>query len=160
MVFIKMLVISTFLITCAIIAYTDIQKQTIYNEAVAVLLVPAIVSFFVFPEIGVASRLLGAASVSGMMLLMSLLIPGAFGGGDIKLMVPVGLFLGFQRTLLAGMLAVLSGGLWAIVVLVRRYFRRHAIDTACGMKFPFGPVLCIGSMAALLAGEKVLDKVL
>ena len=72
-------------------AIMDIQKQKIYNETVAVLFVPAIVSFFVFPELGIISRLLGAISVSGIMLLMCLCLPGVFGGGDIKFMVPVGL---------------------------------------------------------------------
>ena len=72
-------VIVTFTIICAIIAWMDIQKQKIYNEAVAVLFVPAIVSFFVFPEIPIASRFLGAVSVSSIMLLVSVISPGTFG---------------------------------------------------------------------------------
>ena len=71
-------------------AIMDIQKQKIYNETVAVLFVPAIVSFFVFPEVSMISRLLGAVSVSGIMLLICLLVPRAFGGGDIKLLSAIG----------------------------------------------------------------------
>lgn len=136
-------VIVTFTIICAIIAWMDIQKQKIYNEAVAVLFVPAIVSFFVFPEIPIASRFLGAVSVSGIMLLVSLISPGAFGGGDIKMMVPIGLFLGVKRTIVAGIVALFAGAVWC---LVHRF--RHK-------RFAFGPALGLGSVTALLWGEHI-----
>ena len=115
----------TFTIICMAIAIIDIQKQKIYNETVAVLFVPAIVSFFVCPEIGVVSRLMGAVSVSGIMLVMCLLIPGAFGGGDIKLMVPVGLFLGLERTAVADVLAVLLGGFWGAWTVIWGRLNEH-----------------------------------
>ena len=136
-------VIFTFTIICAVIAWMDIQKQKIYNEAVAVLFVPAIVSFFVFPEFPIMSRVLGAVSVSGVMLLVSLISPGAFGGGDIKMMVPVGLFLGVERTLVAGLVALVLGGVWC---LVHRFRSR---------RFAFGPALGLGSVTALLWGKHI-----
>ena len=120
-------------------AIMDIQKQKIYNETVAVLFVPAIVSFFVFPEVSMISRLFGAVSDSGIMLLICLLVPRAFGGGDIKFMIPVGLLLGVERTLLAGMLAVIFAGGWSLLILGRR-----------DKKFPFGPALCLGSFVSLV----------
>ena len=107
----KAVIMGTFLIICMIISYIDIQKQTIYNEAVAALFVPAIVSFFVFPEITPLSRILGAVSISGLMLLVSVLKPGAFGGGDIKMMIPVGLFLGLRNTWTAWSCPFRTGGL-------------------------------------------------
>lgn len=136
-------VIFTFTIICAIIAWMDIQKQKIYNEAVAVLFVPAIVSFFVFTEPPIMSRVLGAVSVSGIMLLASLISPGAFGGGDIKMMVPVGLFLGLERTLVAGLVALVLGAVWCLFHLFRR------------KRFAFGPALCLGSVTALLWGNDI-----
>ena len=135
----KTCIMLTFLIICAVIAWIDIQKQKIYNEAVAALFVPAIVSFFVFPEMSPGSRLLGALSVSGIMLFICLIRPGAFGGGDIKLMMPVGLYLGLERTLAAGCLAVCIGVIWGLAAAFKRQKR-----------FPFGPSLCLGAAIALL----------
>lgn len=129
-----------------IISIIDIRKKQIYNETVAVLLVPAIVSFFIFPEIDPGSRALGAISVSSIMLCISLLIPGAFGGGDIKLMVPVGMFLGLEKALVAGIAAVLMGGIWSIMTLWRRK-----------KQFAFGPALAIGSMIAFVWGDMILE---
>ena len=136
-------VIFTFTIICAVIAWMDIQKQKIYNEAVAVLFVPAIVSFFVFPELPITSRVLGAVSVSGIMLLASVISPGAFGGGDIKMMVPVGLVLGLERTLVAGLVALALGAVSCMVHLFRK------------KRFAFGPALCLGSVTALLWGNDI-----
>ena len=129
----------TFGMICMVTAIIDIQKQKIYNETVAALFAPAIVSFFVFPEISWISRLLGAMIVSGSMLLISLLVPRAFGGGDIKFMIPVGLMLGLEGALYAGMLAVFLACIWCFWILGR------------GEKeISFGPALCMGSFVVLV----------
>ena len=141
----KAVLMGTFLIICVIISYIDIQKQTIYNEAVAALFVPAIVSFFVFPEITPLSRMLGAVSVSGLMLFISMLKPGAFGGGDIKMMIPIGLFLGLEKTLIAWILAVFIEALLIVWKLIRKAF----IYSESSGKLPFGPALCLGSVIAM-----------
>ena len=149
----------TFTIICVAIAIIDIQKQKIYNEAVAVLLVPAIVSFFVCPGVSMPSRLLGAVSASGLMIVMCLLIPGAFGGGDIKLMVPVGLFLGGERSVAAWMLAVLIGGFWGVCTVIWCMWKeRSGQDHSIGknMEFPFGPALCMGSVAVMWGGDSII----
>ena len=129
----------TFGIICLVTTIIDIQKQKIYNETVAVLFVPAIVSFFVFPEISMISRLLGAITVSGSMLLICLFTPGAFGGGDIKFMIPVGVMLGLKGSLFAAMLAIFFAGGWCLVIVGRGE-----------KKFSFGPALCVGSFMALV----------
>ena len=76
-------------------------------------------------------------------------IPGGFGGGDIKLMAAAGLFLGWQRTLLAGFLALVGGGTYGIWLLAARKAGRRD-------HFAFGPFLCAGLAAALLFGEPML----
>lgn len=146
----KAVIMGTFLIICMIISYIDIQKQTIYNEAVAALFVPAIVSFFVFPEITPLSRILGAVSISGLMLLVSVLKPGAFGGGDIKMMIPVGLFLGLRNTWTAWILAVFIATLnFGAKFMWRAFVRRRCPARKISGILPFGPALCLGSVITM-----------
>ena len=77
-------------------------------------------------------RLLGMISVSLPMFLLILMIPGAFGGGDVKLMAGVGLFLGWRRCLVSFMAAVLAGGIYGgFLVLTGRKGRKD--------HFAFGP---------------------
>ena len=138
--------ILTILIISIYIMFIDIQKKLIYDEAILALGVPAIVSFFVFPEVSFGSRLLGAVSVSGIMLLVNIVRPGAFGGGDMKLMVPLGFWLGFSMTLLTGILAVCIGAVWGIMWMLVQGKEQ-------GITIPFAPSLCIGAWISYFWGE-------
>lgn len=105
-------IILTILFISIYIAFVDIQKNLIYDEAILALSVPAIASFCVWPEIELVSRIAGGLLISGMMLAIAIACPGGFGGGDIKLMVPLGFWLGLSKAVLTGMLAVFIEGVW------------------------------------------------
>ncbi len=132
----KIMASISFILILIVISIVDIKQRKIYNEAVAALFVPAIVSFFVFPEVSLTSRLLGAILISGMMLLVSLIRPGAFGGGDIKMMVPVGFMLGAEAVWKAWLIAVFMAAGYSLCLLAARKHKRI---------IPFGPFLCLGS---------------
>ena len=79
-----------------------------------------------------------------------LLFPAGMGGGDVKLAAAVGLLVGFPQVLLALWLAMASGGLVAIWLLVsRKLGRKDAIS--------FGPFLALSAMAVLLVGTDILE---
>ncbi len=94
-------------------------------------------------------HLIGFFCVSAPLFLVTVLIPEAFGGGDIKLMAACGLFLGWRLTLVSFFFAVLMGGVWGIFLM------------ASGQKgrkdhFAFGPCLCLGMALSVLWGDAVL----
>ena len=95
-------------------------------------------------------HIIGALCVSVPMFLLCLVIDGAFGGGDIKLMAAAGLFLGWQHTLLAMFFGIVFGGMYGIYLLAAK---------KAGKKdhFAFGPFLCAGIVIAMLFGEPVLE---
>ena len=71
------------------------------------------------------------------------------GGGDMKLGTMLGAFLGWKLVLVAILIAILAGGVFAIVVLLlRRKGRKDAV--------PFGPFLALGGVVSLLWGESLL----
>ena len=88
----------------------------------------------------VLSALLVAAVIPiGLYLLSIPFGAGAFGMGDVKLLIGVGLLLGLARTiggLLAGLLA--AGVVLAVLLGLRRISRRTYI--------PFGPFLIFGAL--------------
>ena len=96
-----------------------------------------------------AGALIGMVCISVPMLLLCLAIPGAFGGGDIKLMAAAGLFLGWQHTLLAMFFGILGGGFYGMYLLAARKADKKD-------HFAFGPFLCVGIVLALLFGDPVL----
>ena len=133
-----------------VVAFMDIDTLEIYDRFPALLLVCGAAAQFVFPGPGIKSRLLGCVIVSLPMLLLALVVPGGFGGGDIKLMAGAGFFLGARLTVVAAFLGILLGGGFGALLLAAKKADRKT-------RFAFGPFLCIGIAAAMFFGERLAD---
>ena len=94
-------------------------------------------------KISLRQRLLGMVGVSGLLLCLSLLRPGAFGGGDVKLTALTGFLLGWQQSWYAFAVSVFSAGVYVLWKLLRKEARRNS-------QLPFGPFLCLGTGWVLL----------
>lgn len=86
------------------IAVTDWKEQKIFNQDVTILFCYCLMQLFFCLDQGEWGRLLfyvisGVCSASGVLVLITILSPGAFGGGDIKLMAAVGSLLGPVKSL-------------------------------------------------------------
>ena len=133
-----------------IIAQIDQQTMEIPNGLVIACIVPAVMAVFAFPDVTLTERLIGFFSVSLPLFAITLAVPGAFGGGDIKLMAVIGFFLGWKMSLTAFMLAVFSGGIYGIGLLLSK--KKGAKE-----HFAFGPFLCAGTALTLFVGEWLLS---
>ena len=72
-----------------------------------------------------------------------------FGYGDVKLMIAAGIFLGWQLTVLAFLLAFVSGGVAAAILMFTGKLKR-------GVYIAFGPFLALGSVISLFVGEQII----
>ena len=133
-----------------VVAFMDIDTLEIYDRFPALLLVCGAAAQFIFPGPGIKSRLLGCVIVSLPMLLLALIVPGGFGGGDIKLMAGAGFFLGARLTVVAAFVGILLGGGFGALLLAAKKADRKT-------RFAFGPFLCIGIAAAMFFGERLAD---
>ena len=131
------------------ITMIDFDTMTIPNGLVIALVAPVIVCAVLEPQISISSRVIGMASVSGFMLLMTLAIPDCFGGGDMKLMFVCGFMLGWINTLLAGFIGLLAGGIYASYLMVTKKSKEQS-------HMAFGPYLCLGIFTALLYGNEII----
>lgn len=135
--------IAAFFALLGVIAWTDWKTMRIPNRLNAAVFVTGLCAFFTVPGPGVPERVLGLFVVSVPMLLAALLVPGGFGGGDIKLMAAGGLFLGWEGNVLAAALGIFAGGIWGLYLLLFKRADRRDV-------FPFGPCLCGGMLAAFV----------
>jgi len=72
------------------------------------------------------------------------------GWGDVKMAALIGMVVGYPLIFVAILLAVVSGGLIAwILIITRAKSRKQSI--------PFGPFLSLAAMATLLWGNAILD---
>ena len=70
------------------------------------------------------------------------------GWGDVKLIAPLGLLLGYQRSLIGVFCAFIIGGVWGIILLVSR-------KAKVGQMVSFGPLLVLGAFIALGWGQEL-----
>lgn len=143
-----MLAVYLFFTVVTAAAVTDWRTRKIPNKYCVAVFILAVFGSVTMPLISVGERGLGCLVISVPMLLTAVVLPGAFGGGDVKLMFVSGLFLGWRLTVLSFIFTVLAAGAYALVLLIKGNRR----DT----KFALGPFLGIGMASAMLAGEGVL----
>ena len=83
------------------------------------------------------------------MLFLALAIPGAFGGGDIKLMAVSGAFLGTGSVVCAMFFGLLTGGAYGAFMLKSKKLGKKDV-------FAFGPFLAFGLALAALYGNQIV----
>lgn len=134
-----------------IAAYTDYRTRKVSNKLVLTMLVIwlALMSIYVITDIEVAigiliSSIIGGAVGGGFFLIMYLISGKGIGGGDIKLITVIGLYLTFAR--LMAMLFV-SSLLTALVAGVLLLTKKATMKTA----IPLVPFLYAGILFVLFA---------
>lgn len=105
-------------------------------------------SLWYTPLIGMvsASGILFAIAIIGLMIYKN---DGAMGMGDVKLFMPIGLFLGWKLALLALFLSIMLGGIISIILLLFKIKDRKSA-------IPFGPFIISATFFAALYGNQFL----
>ncbi len=157
-----------------VISFVDLRKRIIPNGLVAVLCVWwAFCTILTGVACGVevarsvlAEGIVGALALGGGVLMLCLLYERlrkreSFGGGDVKLIAVIGLYLSLEGGCLALLLACAAGIAWSFIVsLVMRKPAQQSVAVHLRSKkedpssfyqtMPFAPALTLGSLLALL----------
>lgn len=148
----KILIQVSFFAVLALIAWSDCRRRKIPDRLVWLLLGVGGINALAGFGPGLASGIAGSFAASLPLFFAAMLRPGAFGGGDIKLMAAAGVFLGAEMALQALLVGLLTGGLYGgICLLLGKKGRKE--------QFAFGPFLCLG-IAGAYWGKAVLGRFL
>ena len=148
--------LATCLFACALIAlgFIDFFHQILPDEITLPGLVLALGYSFVREDLTFLQALLGAAVGAGFLLLVYLAYKGlrkkeGLGFGDVTMMLFIGAFVGWQKTLLTLILASFAGALVGVVLIaVRKKGLQHAL--------PFGTFLAPAAFIAALWGDVLI----
>lgn len=88
------IIVFAFLAVLMAVALIDWDTQIIYDRFHIIILILGIIAIWVFPVTDIKSRIIGLFIISVPMYILTWIIPGAFGGGDVKLVAACGWFLG------------------------------------------------------------------
>lgn len=153
----SMAALTLFLVSAVLVMITviDAYTQTIPPVLNIVLGALGLVSILTMPGISVAERVIGFFCISVPMFLIVLLVPGGFGGGDIKMMAASGILLGWKGNLAAFFIGLIIGGVYGAFLLIRGKKGRKE-------HFAFGPCLSIGIFVSAYAGigMRIVDQYL
>ena len=119
------------------LALEDLKSRKIRNQYVTGILLLAVIMVIVDSEISVGSRILGIFTVSVPMGCISLIKPGSFGGGDMKLTLASGAFLGFDLLVRGTVIGIFFAGFYCVwLICTKRVWKN--------VQFAMGPFLSAG----------------
>ena len=99
------------------LAVEDFKYRKIRNYYVKMILLLSAVSVFIIPEISIMSRVSGMIAVSLPMVILNIIRPGSFGGGDVKLTFASGAFLGAKILIMGTLGAILLAGGYSLYLI-------------------------------------------
>ena len=119
------------------IAYADWKYQIIEPWTHIGILTLACMEMLFRVGVSVQERCLGAVVIAVPMLVLTVLLKGGFGGGDIKLMAVSGFLNGVKVITYAGMLGIILSGIYVSMMLAAGKMGRKD-------SFALGPYLVMG----------------
>ena len=121
---------------------SDLEQQIIFDKQLALFSVFGLLHSLLF-SLPWAQHILAALAGGLAFLLLAVLTRGGIGGGDIKLIAALGLWLGGEALKLTSLGGIIIGGLWALgAILVKKKKRRDFI--------PYAPSFILAAFAAYI----------
>ena len=121
---------------------SDIEQQIIFDKQLALFAMFGLLRSLLF-SLPWEQHLLAALAGGLSFLLLAILTRGGIGGGDIKLIAALGLWLGGEALKLTALGGIIIGGLWALcAILVKKKKRTDFI--------PYAPAFIIAAFAVYI----------
>lgn len=144
--FVKVIIAAVFLI---VIAFIDYDYQLILNKVLAWFAGTGLIVNWLTGHVLNFDMAIAGLAGGGFFLLIATLSKGGMGGGDIKLMAALGLWLGLKLTLLTVFLSFVIGGAGSALLLAGKIRgRRDSI--------PFGPFMAVAAFISMLYGREII----
>jgi prepilin signal peptidase PulO-like enzyme (type II secretory pathway) len=129
------------------ISIIDIKSMTIPNS-----LIIAFVILSVYPLVmnyNILDNIYGLLALFAFFIVILLIFPGAFGGGDLKLGSAIGLLAGLEMSIVVLEVSLVSGAITGVIFALKT-------GKSLKTKIPFAPFLTLGLVVALLYGRDIL----
>ncbi len=135
-----------------LLSATDLEQRLLPHLLLDPLIAAAVVFVPFNPAVQPLDAVIGAAVAVGFIGMVGLLIRAGVAMGDLYLVVPLGLMLGWEGVLPAIFVAALLSAATGLILLATR---------RAGLKsyIPFGPFLVAGTVVTLIRDDRILGAV-
>ena len=124
------------------VVISDLHWQLIFDKQMALLAVLGLIRVLL-GDYNLVDHIGAGLIVGCIFFLLAIVTRGGFGGGDIKLLAVLGLWLGSDLLLRTVVLGILFGGLGALGLLIGK--KRNRKDF-----FPYGPFFAISALLCFM----------
>ncbi len=136
------------------LTFTDIDERLLPNRIVYPSILIAIAVSWAWPDSSVVDVLAGglvAIGIAASLLILSLPFgAGAFGLGDVKMIVLIGFVVGLPSVVVGVVIGTLAAAVFSGVMIISRMMsRKDAV--------PHGPFLALGAVVAMFWGQGIWD---
>ena len=130
------------------VTITDFEQYVIFDS----MLLPLAVAGFCYTlhvHLPVTEHFAAALGGGLLFLLLAMLTKGAIGGGDIKLIAALGLWLGVRPLITVIAYGFIAGGIAALFLLITKQKQRNSY-------FAYGPYFAISGIGIMMSWLKML----
>jgi len=138
-----------FLIAGTAIAISVIDIKTLTIPTSLVILIALLSIYPLYQNGDIKDHLIAAAAMPLVFIIIILLFPGSFGGGDIKFAAVIGLLMGVEFSIVVLECALVAGSVVGIAYAAKA---RKGLRT----QIPFAPFLSFGLIVAMLFGREII----
>lgn len=143
----KALALTCFLI---VISFIDYDYSLIFDNVLIPMAAIGVTINLFTGDLKALNMLFSALIGGGVFLLLAIISRGGFGGGDIKFIACLGLWLGIKSTFITLLFSFILGGIGAALLILLK--RKTVKD-----KFPYGPYIAAASFITMLYGDAILN---
>jgi len=152
LLFNPIIIISGLFLSSLLIALTliDLDHQILPDKLTLSGLGAGLILSFFRPDFSFLSAFLGLVLAGGLLLIIAIISRGGMGGGDIKMMMMVGTFVGPVLAVIAIFLGAAIGLIVSLPGIITGKLQSKS-------KLPFGPYLALSSLIIWFWGEQLLQ---
>ncbi|GMU39431.1 MAG: hypothetical protein AMXMBFR23_02970 [Chloroflexota bacterium] len=125
------------------LAAYDLADRIVPNRIVLPALALALLLSPVWHDRGPQEAFIAATGALLVGAALRSMSAGGLGWGDVKMMAFVGAVVGAPAVVLAGVVTALSGGVWALLMIVTGRVTRHT-------RMPYAPFIALGGLVAIM----------
>lgn len=130
------------------VTVTDFEQYVIFDSMLLPLTVAG-VCYTLHMQMPVVYQITAALGGGLVFFMLALFTKGAIGGGDIKLIASIGIWMGIRPLISVISYGFISGGIAALFLLLTRQKQRHDY-------FAYGPYFALSGIGCLLGWLRVL----
>lgn len=132
-----------------VITFIELEKHDIPEELLIFCLIAGLLFNIYEIKVNMISGIIGFILGAGIFLIIAMITRGSFGGGNIKYMAVLGLYMGWKLIIIIALLSFILGAFVSIILKVSKIKRRED-------HISLGPFIAIAAITVMFYGQDLL----